>query len=302
MLKKVVSVSLLALAFSSTAIHAAEAPSATGYEIISPAQPTQHADKIEVIEFFWYGCPHCYHFEPTLEKWLKNLPKNVEFIRQPAAFTGTVGVKPTYGRCSRWGIVAFASSLDQAGPMARTVRDCAIMLKSMSGYDPKDSTSANLPVPDYEAAIGRSVKGLTIGIPKEYRIDGMPGEIDKLWQQGVAWLRDAGAEPVEISLPHTKLALPAYYIIAPAEASSNLAQILAIANEELPVRELIAIFEDVGSNGRVRVPPDKFGLKPVLATSPVIWAIPTGPAMETGAVPTNMLIIPFLNRTKVSMH
>ncbi len=145
-------------------------------------------------------------------------------IRQPASFTGIVGMKPTYGRCSRWGVVAFASSLDQAGPMARTVRDAAIMLRSMAGHDPKDSTSVDAPVPDYEAVLGKGVKGLRVGIPKEYRVDAMPAEIDKLWQQGVAWLKDAGAVPVEISLPHTKLALPAYYIIAPAEASSNLAR------------------------------------------------------------------------------
>ncbi|MCC6471636.1 MAG: Asp-tRNA(Asn)/Glu-tRNA(Gln) amidotransferase subunit GatA [Alphaproteobacteria bacterium] len=145
-------------------------------------------------------------------------------IRQPAAFTGIVGIKPTYGRCSRWGIVAFASSLDQAGPMTRTVRDSAIMLRSMAGHDPKDSTSVDLPVPDYEAALTGRIKGLRVGIPKEYRVDGMAGEIDKLWQQGVAWLKQEGAEPVEISLPHTKYALPAYYIIAPAEASSNLAR------------------------------------------------------------------------------
>ncbi|KAA5602141.1 Asp-tRNA(Asn)/Glu-tRNA(Gln) amidotransferase subunit GatA [Blastochloris sulfoviridis] len=145
-------------------------------------------------------------------------------IRQPAAFTGTVGIKPTYGRCSRWGIVAFASSLDQAGPFAKTVRDAAILLRSMAGHDPKDTTSVDRPVPDYEAAIGRPVKGLTIGIPKEYRIDGMAAEIDALWQQGIAWLKEAGATIVEISLPHTKYALPAYYIVAPAEASSNLAR------------------------------------------------------------------------------
>ena len=145
-------------------------------------------------------------------------------IRQPAAFTGTVGIKPTYGRCSRWGIVAFASSLDQAGPIARTVRDNAILLRSMAGDDPKDTTCADLPVPDYEAAIGRSVKGMKIGIPREYRIDGMPAEIDALWEKGAKWLRDAGAEVVEVSLPHTKYALPAYYIVAPAEASSNLAR------------------------------------------------------------------------------
>ncbi len=145
-------------------------------------------------------------------------------IRQPAAFTGTVGIKPTYGRCSRWGIVAFASSLDQAGPIARTVGDCAALLRSMAGHDPKDATSADLPVPDYEAAAGASVKGLRIGIPKEYRLDGMPAEIEALWTQGIAWLRDAGATIVDVSLPHTRYALPAYYIVAPAEASSNLAR------------------------------------------------------------------------------
>jgi aspartyl-tRNA(Asn)/glutamyl-tRNA(Gln) amidotransferase subunit A len=145
-------------------------------------------------------------------------------IRQPAAFTGTVGIKPTYGRCSRWGIVAFASSLDQAGPIGKSVRDCAVMLRSMSGHDPKDTTSVDIAVPDYEKAIGRSVKGMKIGIPKEYRIDGMPAEIEKLWQDGINWLKAAGAEIVNIALPHTKYALPAYYIVAPAEASSNLAR------------------------------------------------------------------------------
>ena len=145
-------------------------------------------------------------------------------IRQPAAFTGTVGIKPTYGRCSRWGIVAFASSLDQAGPIARDVRDAAILLKSMASVDAKDTTSVDLPVPDYEAAIGQSLKGMKIGIPNEYRVDGMPEEIEKVWQQGMQWLKDAGAEIVNISLPHTKYALPAYYIVAPAEASSNLAR------------------------------------------------------------------------------
>jgi aspartyl-tRNA(Asn)/glutamyl-tRNA(Gln) amidotransferase subunit A len=145
-------------------------------------------------------------------------------IRQPAGFTGIVGLKPTYGRCSRWGIVAFASSLDQAGPMTRTVRDAAIMLGAMAGFDPKDSTSVDVPVPDYEAAIGQSVKGLRIGVPKEYRLDGMPAEIETLWQQGIAWLKDAGCEIKDVSLPHTKYALPAYYIVAPAEASSNLAR------------------------------------------------------------------------------
>ncbi|MEO1141769.1 MAG: Asp-tRNA(Asn)/Glu-tRNA(Gln) amidotransferase subunit GatA [Pseudomonadota bacterium] len=145
-------------------------------------------------------------------------------IRQPAAFTGTVGIKPTYGRCSRWGIIAFASSLDQAGPIARDVRDAAILLKSMASVDTKDTTSVDLPVPDYEAAIGGSMKGKKIGIPKEYRVDDMPEEIEALWQQGIEWYRDAGAEIVDISLPHTKYALPAYYIVAPAEASSNLAR------------------------------------------------------------------------------
>jgi aspartyl-tRNA(Asn)/glutamyl-tRNA(Gln) amidotransferase subunit A len=145
-------------------------------------------------------------------------------IRQPAAFCGVVGIKPTYGRCSRWGIVAFASSLDQAGPIARDVRDTAILLRAMAGHDPKDSTSVPRPVPDYEAALGRSLKGLRFGIPREYRLDGMPAEIERLWQQGISWLREAGAEPVEISLPHTKYALPTYYIVAPAEASSNLAR------------------------------------------------------------------------------
>ena len=145
-------------------------------------------------------------------------------IRQPAAFTGTVGIKPTYGRCSRWGIVAFASSLDQAGPIAKDVRDAAILLRSMASHDPKDTTSVDVPVPDYEAAIGQSLNGLRVGIPREYRMEGMPEEIEALWHKGVEWLKDAGAETVEISLPHTKYALPAYYIVAPAEASSNLAR------------------------------------------------------------------------------
>jgi aspartyl-tRNA(Asn)/glutamyl-tRNA(Gln) amidotransferase subunit A len=145
-------------------------------------------------------------------------------IRQPAAFTGISGIKPTYGRCSRWGVVAFASSLDQAGPMARDVRDCAIMLGAMAGFDPKDSTSLDLPVPDWEAALSGDLKGKKVGIPREYRMDGMDDEVEKSWQQGIAWLKDAGAEIVDISLPHTKYALPAYYIIAPAEASSNLAR------------------------------------------------------------------------------
>jgi aspartyl-tRNA(Asn)/glutamyl-tRNA(Gln) amidotransferase subunit A len=145
-------------------------------------------------------------------------------IRQPAAFCGIVGMKPTYGRCSRWGMVAFASSLDQAGPMTRSVRDAAIMLGAMAGFDPKDSTSADVPVPDFEAAVGRDIKGLRIGIPKEYRVDQMPAEIEALWTQGRAWLEAQGAITVEISLPHTKYALPTYYIVAPAEASSNLAR------------------------------------------------------------------------------
>ena len=145
-------------------------------------------------------------------------------IRQPAAFVGISGIKPTYGRCSRWGVVAFSSSLDQAGPMARDVRDCAIMLEAMAGFDPKDSTSLELPVPKWEAGLNSSMAGKKIGIPKEYRVDNMPSEIDALWQQGIDWLKDAGAEIVEVSLPHTKYALPAYYIIAPAEASSNLAR------------------------------------------------------------------------------
>ena len=145
-------------------------------------------------------------------------------IRQPAAFTGIAGIKPTYGRCSRWGVVAFASSLDQAGPMARDVRDCAILLEAMAGFDPKDATSLDLPVPGWEAGLSSDLKGKRIGIPKEYRVEGMPAEIEALWQQGIAWLRDAGAEIVDVSLPHTKYALPAYYIIAPAEASSNLAR------------------------------------------------------------------------------
>jgi aspartyl-tRNA(Asn)/glutamyl-tRNA(Gln) amidotransferase subunit A len=145
-------------------------------------------------------------------------------IRQPAAFVGISGIKPTYGRCSRWGVVAFASSLDQAGPMARTVRDNAILLEAMAGFDPKDATSLDLPVPAWEAGLSSDLKGKKIGIPKEYRVDGMPAEIDALWEKGIAFLKDAGAEIVEVSLPHTRYALPTYYIIAPAEASSNLAR------------------------------------------------------------------------------
>ena len=145
-------------------------------------------------------------------------------IRQPASFTGIAGIKPTYGRCSRWGIVAFASSLDQAGPVARTVEDCAVLLGSMAGFDPKDSTSADRPVPDFAAACRRGVRGLRIGVPREYRSEGTPAEITRLWEQGLAWLRDAGAETVDVSLPHTKYGLATYYIVAPAECSSNLAR------------------------------------------------------------------------------
>src|SRR6516162_918232 len=145
-------------------------------------------------------------------------------IRQPAALTGIVGIKPTYGRCSRWGIVAYASSLDQAGPLARSVRDAAILLRSMAGHDLRDATSVDRPVPLYEAAVGKSIAGMKIGIPKEYRVEGMAPEIDRLWEQGIAWLKDAGAEIIGTSLPHTNYALPAYYIVALAEASSNLAR------------------------------------------------------------------------------
>ena len=145
-------------------------------------------------------------------------------IRQPASFTGLVGLKPTYGRCSRWGMIAFASSLDQAGPLTKSVRDAAIMLESMAGYDPKDSTSTNIVVPNYEAALSGDIRGLKVGIPSEYRVEDMPDEIEKLWTQGKEWLKAAGAEIVDISLPHTKYALPTYYIVAPAECSSNLAR------------------------------------------------------------------------------
>nr|WP_210289499.1 Asp-tRNA(Asn)/Glu-tRNA(Gln) amidotransferase subunit GatA [Chelatococcus caeni] len=171
-------------------------------------------------------------------------------IRQPAAFTGTVGIKPTYGRCSRWGIVAFASSLDQAGPIARTVRDSAILLSSMAGHDPKDTTSADLPVPDFEAAVTRGVKGLRIGIPKEYRLDGMPAEIEALWQKGAEWLKAAGAEIVEVSLPHTKYALPAYYIVAPAEASSNLARYDGVRyGLRVPGKDIVEMYEKTRAAG-----------------------------------------------------
>ena len=171
-------------------------------------------------------------------------------IRQPAAFTGISGIKPTYGRCSRWGIVAFASSLDQAGPFARTVRDCAILLKSMAGHDPKDTTCADLPVPDYEAAIGGSVKGKVIGIPKEYRLDGLNAEIDGLWQKGIDWLKEAGATIREISLPHTKYALPAYYIVAPAEASSNLARYDGVRyGARVPGDDIVEMYENTRAAG-----------------------------------------------------
>ncbi|HVI29150.1 Asp-tRNA(Asn)/Glu-tRNA(Gln) amidotransferase subunit GatA [Hansschlegelia sp.] len=171
-------------------------------------------------------------------------------IRQPAAFTGTVGVKPTYGRCSRWGIVAFASSLDQAGPIARDVRDAAIMLGAMAGFDRRDSTSVDREVPDYEAAVGRSVKGLRIGIPREYRVDGMPAEIEALWSKGAEQLKAAGAEIVEISLPHTKYALPAYYIVAPAEASSNLARYDGVRyGMRVPGRDVTEMYENTRAQG-----------------------------------------------------
>ncbi|WP_417681389.1 Asp-tRNA(Asn)/Glu-tRNA(Gln) amidotransferase subunit GatA [Roseibium sp.] len=171
-------------------------------------------------------------------------------IRQPAALTGTVGIKPTYGRCSRWGIVAFASSLDQAGPIAHTVRDSAILLKSMASVDAKDTTSVEIDVPDYEAAIGKSVKGLKIGIPKEYRVDGMPAEIEELWQKGIQWLKDAGAEIVDISLPHTKYALPAYYIVAPAEASSNLARYDGVRyGLRVPGKDIVEMYENTRAEG-----------------------------------------------------
>jgi aspartyl-tRNA(Asn)/glutamyl-tRNA(Gln) amidotransferase subunit A len=171
-------------------------------------------------------------------------------IRQPAAITATVGIKPTYGRCSRYGIVAFASSLDQAGPIAKTVRDAAIMLRHMASADPKDSTCADLPVPDYEAAVGRSIKGLKVGVPKEYRIDGMPKEIEDLWQQGIAWLKGAGASLHEVSLPHTKYALPAYYIVAPAECSSNLARYDGVRyGLRVPGQDLIDTYEATRAAG-----------------------------------------------------
>ncbi|PIT68723.1 Asp-tRNA(Asn)/Glu-tRNA(Gln) amidotransferase subunit GatA [Bartonella tribocorum] len=171
-------------------------------------------------------------------------------IRQPAAFTGTVGIKPTYGRCSRWGAVAFASSLDQAGPIARNVRDCAILLRSMASFDEKDSTSVNLPVPDYESYLGQSIKGMKIGIPKEYYLDGMSQEIIDLWQKGINWLKEAGAEIHNVSLPHTKYALPSYYIIAPAEASSNLARYDGVRfGLRVPGKDIIEMYENTRSVG-----------------------------------------------------
>ncbi|MGE0766109.1 MAG: Asp-tRNA(Asn)/Glu-tRNA(Gln) amidotransferase subunit GatA [Hyphomicrobiaceae bacterium] len=171
-------------------------------------------------------------------------------IRQPAAITGTVGIKPTYGRCSRWGIVAFASSLDQAGPIAKTVRDSAIMLSHMAGHDPKDSTSVDAPVPDYEAALGKGVKGLRVGIPKEYRVDGMSAEAEALWQRGIEWLKSAGATIHDISLPHTRFALPAYYIVAPAECSSNLARYDGVRyGLRVPGGDLIETYENTRAAG-----------------------------------------------------
>ena len=171
-------------------------------------------------------------------------------IRQPASFCGIVGIKPTYGRCSRWGIVAFASSLDQAGPVARTVEDCAILLGSMAGFDAKDSTSADVAVPDFAAACARGVKGLRIGVPLEYRVDGMPAEIEALWQQGLGWLREQGAEIVDVSLPHTKYTLAAYYIVAPEEASSNLARYDGVRfSSRTEGEDLTALYENTRAAG-----------------------------------------------------
>ena len=171
-------------------------------------------------------------------------------IRQPAALTGTVGIKPTYGRCSRWGIVAFASSLDQAGPIAKTVRDSAILLRHMASPDPKDSTCVDLPVPDYEAELMRGVKGLRVGVPREYRVDGMSAEAEALWQKGIAWLKAAGATIHDISLPHTKYALPAYYIVAPAECSSNLARYDGVRyGLRVPGKDLIDTYEATRAAG-----------------------------------------------------
>jgi aspartyl-tRNA(Asn)/glutamyl-tRNA(Gln) amidotransferase subunit A len=172
-------------------------------------------------------------------------------IRQPAAVTGTVGLKPTYGRCSRWGIVAFASSLDQAGPMARSVRDCAVLLRHMASIDPKDSTSVDMPVPDYETTLENGVKGLRVGIPKEYRIDSAPPEIDAMWAKGAEWLKAQGAQIVDVSLPHTKYALPAYYIVAPAEASSNLARYdgVRFGYRSKNVRDITELYEKSRAEG-----------------------------------------------------
>jgi aspartyl-tRNA(Asn)/glutamyl-tRNA(Gln) amidotransferase subunit A len=173
-------------------------------------------------------------------------------IRQPAAFCGLAGIKPTYGRCSRWGVVAFASSLDQAGPLARTVTDCAILLGSMAGFDAKDSTSADVPLPDFEAAVTRGVRGLRIGVPREYRADAMPPEIDALWRQGLDWLRDAGATIVDVSLPHTRYGLATYYIVAPAEASSNLARYDGVRfglRATSPGDDLTALYERTRAEG-----------------------------------------------------
>ncbi len=171
-------------------------------------------------------------------------------IRQPAAFTGTVGIKPTYGRVSRWGIVAFASSLDQAGPIARDVRDAAILLKSMASVDTKDATSIDLPVPDYEAAIGKSLKGLKIGIPREYRVDSISDDIEALWQKGIAWFKYAGAEIIDISLPHTQYALPAYYIVALAEASSNLARYDGVRyGLRVPGKNIVEMYKNTRAAG-----------------------------------------------------
>jgi aspartyl-tRNA(Asn)/glutamyl-tRNA(Gln) amidotransferase subunit A len=171
-------------------------------------------------------------------------------IRQPAAFTGTVGIKPTYGRCSRWGIVAFASSLDQAGPIGKSVEDCAVLLQSMAGHDPKDSTSVPDKLPDFRAACGKSIKGMTIGVPQEYRVDGMPAEIEALWQQGIQWAKDAGATIKPISLKHTKYALPTYYIVAPAEASSNLARYDGMRfGNRVDGRDLVSTYENSRASG-----------------------------------------------------
>jgi aspartyl-tRNA(Asn)/glutamyl-tRNA(Gln) amidotransferase subunit A len=171
-------------------------------------------------------------------------------IRQPAAFSGTVGIKPTYGRCSRWGIVAFASSLDQAGPIAKSVKDCAALLGVMAGHDAKDSTSVDLAVPDFEAACGRSIAGKTIGIPREYRVAGMPAEIEALWHSGADMLRAAGAKVVDVSLPHTKYALPAYYIVAPAEASSNLARYDGVRyGLRVPGKDIVDMYENTRASG-----------------------------------------------------